>query len=222
MSSADYQPQLQSPKASRNVVRTPSPPEVSRTFGLQTTGLMKTGLSKWPSGCFVYTRVQGWPRRKKYESNAPNKFFRFLKSLLQVLWKRIAIWGKLNHPNVIAFRGVNTEHFGQLALVYDWAEHRDILQYIELNPAAPRQVLVLIRLPNSIVDDLTLIFTEGVASRNRIAIPPRPWPGPWQSKRGKSPHGANRTDRQPATLIQNSFALCLRLMSLSMGRAKLD
>ena len=51
------------------------------------------------------------------------------------------MWKRFTHPNIIAFRGVNTTLF-QLALVYDWAGNGDIMQYTMSYPDAPRSTLV--------------------------------------------------------------------------------
>lgn len=45
------------------------------------------------------------------------------------------MWKKLSHPNVLPFRGVDMTLF-QLALVYDWSEGGNIIQYTALHPEA--------------------------------------------------------------------------------------
>jgi len=59
----------------------------------------------------------------------------------QILWKFVPIWRKLNHPNVTVFQGVNTERF-QLALIYNWEENGNIMQYMRSHPNTSRLTLV--------------------------------------------------------------------------------
>ena len=51
------------------------------------------------------------------------------------------MWMKLTHPNIVAFRGVDMALF-QLALVYDWEENGDIMQYLESHPETSRATSV--------------------------------------------------------------------------------
>ena len=51
------------------------------------------------------------------------------------------MWKKLDHQNILRFRGVNTSLLG-LALVYDLGEDGNITQYLENNPNADRPSLV--------------------------------------------------------------------------------
>jgi len=59
----------------------------------------------------------------------------------QVLWTRVPMWIRLSHPNVLPFRGVNMT-LSQLALVYDWGENGNIIQYVMSHPGASRTRLV--------------------------------------------------------------------------------
>ena len=59
----------------------------------------------------------------------------------QILWKRVPIWRRLSHENILSFRGVTTTVF-QLALVYDWGYNGNITQYTASNPRASRASLV--------------------------------------------------------------------------------
>ena len=81
------------------------------------------------------------------------------------------MWKRFRHPNVIGFRGVNTELF-KLALVYDWAERSSIIQYTASNPDAPRPVLVLTLLLNGINYYLTLFLAIVVTGCKRPAVSP--------------------------------------------------
>jgi len=65
----------------------------------------------------------------------------------QILWKRVPMWKKLSHENILSFRGVNMTLF-QLALVYDWGQSGNISQYIVSHPGASRPALVRMLLPN--------------------------------------------------------------------------
>ena len=64
-------------------------------------------------------------------------------SALQILWRLVPKWRKLNHPNIVTFWGVDTTLF-PLALVYDWEENGDITEYLESHPEASRPALVCI------------------------------------------------------------------------------
>ena len=69
-----------------------------------------------------------------------------LEQNLQILWKRVPMWKKLSHENILPFRGVNMTLF-QLALVYDWGQHGNISQYLTSHPSASRPALVRNLLP---------------------------------------------------------------------------
>jgi hypothetical protein len=60
---------------------------------------------------------------------------------LQILWKRVPVWTRLSHPNILPFRGVNMTLF-QLSLVYDWGQNGNITQYMTRHPRASRPLLV--------------------------------------------------------------------------------
>ena len=64
-----------------------------------------------------------------------------LERNLQILWKRVPLWRKLSHENILSFRGVNMTLF-QLALVYDWGQNGNISQYVASHPGASRPALV--------------------------------------------------------------------------------
>ena len=64
-----------------------------------------------------------------------------LEPNLQILWKRVPMWRKLSHENILSFRGVDVTLF-QLALVYDWGQNGNITQYITSHPGASRPSLV--------------------------------------------------------------------------------
>ena len=63
------------------------------------------------------------------------------KPSLQILWKRVPIWRRLRHENILPFHGVDMTLF-QLALVYGWERHGNINQYTESHPGASRPSLV--------------------------------------------------------------------------------
>ena len=68
------------------------------------------------------------------------------------------MWKKFDHQNITAFLGVDTGPF-DLALVYDWAENGDIMQYTEKHRDASRPPLVLIIFLND-VSYLTLFLGD--------------------------------------------------------------
>ena len=51
------------------------------------------------------------------------------------------MWKKFAHKHIAVFRGVTMEHF-QLALVYDWGENGNIMEYVESHPGVSRLTLV--------------------------------------------------------------------------------
>jgi hypothetical protein len=58
-----------------------------------------------------------------------------------MLWKRVPLWRRLSHENILPFRGVNMTLF-QLALVYDWGQNGNIVEYLTSCPNASRPSLV--------------------------------------------------------------------------------
>jgi len=60
----------------------------------------------------------------------------------------VVIWKRLSHDYVLPFYGVDRANF-QLALVYDWADSGNIIQYLNSNPNVSRTRLVLLPPPNS-------------------------------------------------------------------------
>lgn len=59
----------------------------------------------------------------------------------QILWKRVPVWKKLSHENILPFHGVDTSLF-RLGLVYDWGPNGNINQYIASHPHVSRPSLV--------------------------------------------------------------------------------
>jgi hypothetical protein len=68
---------------------------------------------------------------------------RDLQEAKKILWKRVPIWKRLIHENVLSFHGVDTSIF-QLALVYDWCDDGNIIQYLESHPDVSRPKLVTV------------------------------------------------------------------------------
>ena len=66
-----------------------------------------------------------------------------LQKAKKILWKVVPIWKRLIHENVLPFRGVDTSIF-QLALVYDWCDNGNIMQYLESHPDVSRPKLVTV------------------------------------------------------------------------------
>jgi hypothetical protein len=101
------------------------------------------------------------------------KAFRIYPSqdLLQakkILWRLVPTWKRLTHENVLPFYGVDTSLF-QLALVYEWGQDGNIMQYLESKPDASRSKLVIALLfgRSSFPDS-----PQVAASRQRSPIPP--------------------------------------------------
>lgn len=76
---------------------------------------------------------------KTFRINPPQD----LQEAKKILWKLVPIWRLLSHQNVLPFHGVDVLTF-QLALVYDWAYHGNITQYLESHPNASRPMLVTV------------------------------------------------------------------------------
>ena len=66
-----------------------------------------------------------------------------LQQAKTILWKLVPIWKSLTHENVLPFLGIETSIF-QLALVYDWCDNGNIVQYLESHPNASRPKLVTV------------------------------------------------------------------------------
>ena len=65
----------------------------------------------------------------------------YSRTNLQALWKRVPVWMRLSHPNILQFRGVNMTLF-RLSLVYDWGDNGNIMQYVASHPRVSRPSLV--------------------------------------------------------------------------------
>ncbi|KAF9644346.1 kinase-like protein [Thelephora ganbajun] len=65
-----------------------------------------------------------------------------LKEAKEILWKRVPMWMKLSHENILPFRGVDMT-LVQLALVYDWGQNSNISKYVASHPRASRPSLLL-------------------------------------------------------------------------------
>lgn len=88
--------------------------------------------------------------RRVQEVSVETNFF-------QILWKQVPVWKRFAHQNVMGLRGVYMDA-SLLALVYDWAEKGNIVQYTsKSHPGASRPALVLILLPNGF-NYLTLLL----------------------------------------------------------------
>ena len=68
---------------------------------------------------------------------------RDLQEAKKILWKLVPIWKRLIHENVLPFHGVDMSIF-QLALVYDWSDNGNIVQYLESYPDVSRPKLVTV------------------------------------------------------------------------------
>ena len=64
----------------------------------------------------------------------------------QILWKKVLVWRRLSHENILSLHGVTTT-LPHLGLVYDWGYNGNITQYIKSNPDASRTSLVRNSLP---------------------------------------------------------------------------
>ena len=152
---------------------------------------------------FAYNPMRTWERRRRYVLNVCKRHL--LITILQIAWKLVVTWKRFTHPNVAPLRGVNTTLF-QLALVYDWAENGNIMEYMEAHPNAPRSTLVLILLPNS-TTHLTSLVTA-IAGCEGPTTPPLVRCAPWESERGESGHIIRcRSHRLPIHLRPPTFAL---------------
>lgn len=73
----------------------------------------------------------------------------------QIMYGRVVIWRRLDHPHIAKFRGINVGLLREPALVFDWADKGNIVKYTMSNPNASRLRLVLILFLNC-VNYLTL------------------------------------------------------------------
>ena len=80
--------------------------------------------------------AQSLKQAKEVSIQSPSEVC-LLHANLQILWKRIPMWRKLSHDNILTFRGVTTTLF-PLALVYDWGENGSVSQYLASHPRASR------------------------------------------------------------------------------------
>lgn len=123
--------------------------EVSSSIGrpppilLISEGLEKSGTTAMASGRVM----DAWPGEQGVEKVFIKVFRKYpdtnMTEAKKLLWGRVVIWGRLSHPNVTGFRGVNASVFNRLALVFDHAQHGNIIQYLASNPNASRPALLL-------------------------------------------------------------------------------
>jgi serine/threonine protein kinase len=59
----------------------------------------------------------------------------------QRFFKEALLWKRLDHPNILSFRGVSISQ-GQLCVVSSWIENGNILEYTRKNPEVNRLHLV--------------------------------------------------------------------------------
>ena len=83
--------------------------------------------------------AQNLKEAKEVSTQPPRRVCSFKN--FQILWKRVPVWMRLSHPNILQFRGVNMTLF-QLSLVYDWGQNGNITQYVASHPRASRSSLV--------------------------------------------------------------------------------
>lgn len=87
----------------------------------------------------------------------------------KAIWKRAPVWKNLGHENVLPFYGVETSIF-EVALVYEWAENGNIVEYLKSNPDALRSELVIILCSFSY--SRRLLIPQVTPSCQRAPIPP--------------------------------------------------
>ena len=71
------------------------------------------------------------------------RIYRDLQEAKKILWKLVPIWKRLIHENVLPFHGVDMSIF-ELALVYDWCDNGNIIQYLESHSDVSRPKLVAV------------------------------------------------------------------------------
>jgi len=79
-----------------------------------------------------------------------------LREAEKILWKEVAVWKRLCHEHVLQFHGVDKTNF-QLALVYDWEDSGNIVQYLDSNPKVSRT-----RLLHDVSEGLRYLHSSGV------------------------------------------------------------
>ncbi|KAF9646892.1 kinase-like protein [Thelephora ganbajun] len=119
-------------------------------------GLKRCGEIAVASGGFTDT----WLGRYKTKYVALKAFRTYplqdLKEAEKILWKEVVLWKRLSHEHVLPFYGVDKANF-QLALVYDWADSGNIIQYLDSNPQVSR-----IRLLREVAEGLRYLHSYGV------------------------------------------------------------
>ena len=160
------------------------------TSVLLSTGLEKRGTIPVASGGFAdiwrgeyYARqvaikafriypAQNLKQAKEVCIQSPSEVYS-RTPIFQILWKRVPVWRKLSHDNILPFHGVTTTLF-QLALVYDWGQNGNISQYIASRPQVSRASLVrTYRRCGNHTKLLTSFFLRTVATwrREGVGIP---------------------------------------------------
>ncbi|KAF9643163.1 kinase-like protein [Thelephora ganbajun] len=113
---------------------------------LPTSAVLSLGLEKHgsvPAASGDLTDIwRGYVGGSSVAIRAFRMYPAYLKEAIKILWKRVPMWTRLSHENILPFRGVNMTLF-QLALVYDWGQNGNISQYVASHPHASRPSLIL-------------------------------------------------------------------------------
>lgn len=119
-------------------------------------GLEKCGDIAVASGGFTDT----WRGRYRSKTVALKAFRTYpsqdLKEARKILWREVLVWKRLSHDHVLQFHGVDKTNF-QLSLVYDWADHGNIMQHLDSNPRDSRP-----RLLREVAEGLHYLHLYGV------------------------------------------------------------
>lgn len=110
-----------------------------------TSAVLSSGLQRFGTIAVASGGVSDIWRGGLDDTQVAMKAFRLhaqgLEEAKKILLKRMPIWRRLHHPNVLPLRGVNTTHF-QLALIYDWGEYGNVTQYLSSHPRASHPSLL--------------------------------------------------------------------------------
>ena len=66
--------------------------------------------------------------------------------MTQQFYQEVLIWGRLSHPNILPFLGVDARTF-PLAAVSTWMQYGNLREYLSHFPNASRLGLVRVSLP---------------------------------------------------------------------------
>lgn len=147
-------------------------------------GIQKSGDEYFASGGRMHVWRGDWrgkPVAFKVFPIYPDQIFREVK---KILWKALPIWKRIEHESVVPIYGVETSIF-KLALVYEWSQNGNIMEYLESKPSTSRSKLVIILCSCRGPLPHCLLTCQVAVSRQGASIPSLSGNHPRQSERSK-------------------------------------